>query len=771
MEPAEPQNVALPEEHLQPYERGKNSGKPLDLRTSRLLRELELFTYNIPVENPVETVLSMAVDKGILPEHARGMNDGVEIVPTRRGYYFVDTTRKNDAPKLKTEELYSNLLKGVEELFDYVELGAVSKQWDDVKAQKAYVEKLERARNSWLGDRKKAPDHPSRLDRLRKEEMRTIKEISKYGRPFVYVSPLGAAWIDEQLAKEKLPKAAAALKYLAPHGTGDAKSLATHVCGMVGDLYSGKMPDFNPTLLGGEIWNNLLMELGPETTAKKSLGKKLAYAGIIALLFGAGLYTAHRMINDTPRNRFMDSAKATGASADEAGRIYDGIYKAAMSDRQITIDRNHVVADTAQRLLDTNIVTKHPNLATLRTLGNFSVAEDQLGLKVDKATASYMTNATEANQDVVDFSQIKSDSIDSSGSHVTPVPARDTYLTAIHLKSILDSGFDIVKHPEMLTGINVKVIENAYNIFSDPYGISHYESVTPSSKGVLDIMQFQWDLYSEFAPQKGGGNMTWNRLTPWYNATALKALYPDKNAMRQALLGLFKMDSYTIDKETGNPVTGLAAAKTSMLQAYNEFKYVADRHDKVVIDESYAASLPNIALPGALSLDEYKSHIKVLKGEPTEDDLLARWSYWQWEGDRGYWGLPETVARYRAVENALEKSTEYWRLVREIVGYERMRGSFKMSEPQVISYLTPAVLRMAGFPTGGISIDPSPAGNPGAEWAVSLPPHIIKGAIESSHVTDVYLGPAYEFGFYSCAKDNVKTINSWIGGLEARLKK
>ena len=749
METAEPQNVALPEEHLQPYKRGKNSGKPLDLRTSRLLQELELFTDNIPVENPVETVLNIAVDKGILPEHARGMNDGVEIVPTRRGYYFVDTTRKNDAPKLKTEELYSNLLKGVEELFDYVELGAASKQWDDVKAQKAYVEKLERARNSWLGDRKKASNHPTRLDRLREEEMRTIKEISKYGRPFVYVSPFGAAWIDEQLAKEKLPKVAAALKYLAPHGTGDAKSLATHVCGMVGDLYSGKMPDFNPTLLGGEIWSNLLMELEPETTAKKSLGKKLAYAGVIALLIGAGAYGAYNMFVNTPRNRFIDSAKAKGYSEADAGRTWDDIQKAVSNDGRISA-KDAVTMDTANSMLGLGYVGNYAT-ATRQAVANLTAAY-RLGLpKLDSTSMRAITNATQLDGDIVNFQPIKVK--DTNGNDVlvgSTNVQRDFWLIA----NLLGKYTGLAKQPEKHEWVNEMVKQVAYD------GMRGDSNV---SDGFLKVL-YGFHEYMDALPGRMATDGLGDYVTLHYlDSAKLRAEIPDRTNRTVALMYLAHIprDFHSVStNESATGIPGMQLFVDSLGPKYAELKngffneatkkasmddyhyWLTDRYAK---DWGYDSN-GNWVIKGNRLENTVRQYVGVGFDEKISNDA------------DDFYKLCEDSSR-NGLNQLLNKNWgKPWDMIKFIKGYD----THTVGEVDSYRYSMPLSFKAMGVPYGRFLALPYISGTSLDEWAVSVPTSVLNAVKAGMGNQKIVSGYGNMVSLYSCVdgaqKDGITMI-------------
>ena len=82
-----------------------------------------------------------------------------------------------------------------------------------------------------------------------------------------------------------------------------------------------------------------------------------------------------------------------------------------------------------------------------------------------------------------------------------------------------------------------------------------------TDEDVWDLMMLQWNLYSNKAPQFGGGDKLYNRDFQWYNSTQLKQLYPDKNTRRQALFFLFYIPNTTFDMEKRERVYGIEGEK------------------------------------------------------------------------------------------------------------------------------------------------------------------------------------------------------------------
>jgi hypothetical protein len=155
---------------------------------------------------------------------------------------------------------------------------------------------------------------------------------------------------------------------------------------------------------------------------------------------------------------------------------------------------------------------------------------------------------------LVDFTPITFHSTEGDFAYVID-SGRDAWMLAKHLKIINDTGFNILKHPEMFEGLNGKIIANAYSLFDAEYGINYAEQfisgrkLRPTDNDVWDLIMLQWSLYSNKAPQLGGGGKLYNRDFPWYDSDKLDALYQDDNTRRQALFFLFYLDNGAFDIE------------------------------------------------------------------------------------------------------------------------------------------------------------------------------------------------------------------------------
>ena len=56
-----------------------------------------------------------------------------------------------------------------------------------------------------------------------------------------------------------------------------------------------------------------------------------------------------------------------------------------------------------------------------------------------------------------------------------------------------------------------------------------------------------------------------------------------------------------------------------------------------------------------ISFDKYKSLIKIVKGNPTNEELIDHGYYWQWMSDRYFRGLNNTIEQYRGFDKYLTK--------------------------------------------------------------------------------------------------------------------
>jgi len=409
----------------------------------------------------------------------------------------------------------------------------------------------------------------------------------------------------------------------------------------------------------------------------------------------------------------------------KAKSLYENMQKLKIADPIKTIEYS---SSLGLRLGFDKEIAKE---ATIKALGYYGIAVTDMGLPEDFDEVSLLTRATQIDgygDKLVNFSPIIFYSVDGEHYALIPDVGRETWMLAKHLKIIQDSGFDILNHPEMFEGLNGKIFANAYSIFDAPYGVSYAEQIIsgkalkPTDQDVWDLIMLQWSLYSNKAPQLGGGDKLYNRDFPWYNSDELDRLYKDSNTRRQALFFLFFLDNATFDMKQEKVIAGLEGARRALIQAEEHYEIISSLYpDGKVRDEIWG-------------------------------DVPVWWYYYDRIVDRGLHGLENTCLRYvglkpselwkimtedpdnvwnrienlNGVDQFITKEWGLWHLVKCVVGYERWKYKNvpNMREIHTINYTIPQTLRAFGFPTYFVRIEPTPKGVPSYEWVVSLPDHV-----------------------------------------------
>jgi len=410
--------------------------------------------------------------------------------------------------------------------------------------------------------------------------------------------------------------------------------------------------------------------------------------------------------------------------------------------------------------------------ATVKAIGYYGVAVAHRKLPENFEEVSLLARATQIDgygDKLVDFSPIIFHSADGNHYVLVPDVGREAWMLAKHLKMIVDSGFNVLNHPEMFEALNAKVIANAYSIFDAPYGVNYAEQIIngrtlkPTDKDVWDLITLQWILYSNKAPQLGGGNKLYNRDFSWYDSDKLDSLYKDANNRRQALFFLFFLDDATFDMKKGKVIAGLEGAKTALIQAEEHYKIISSLYPNGKVRHEIWGDVP------------------------------AWWFYYDWIIDRGSNGLENTHLQYigltpyelseimikdpdnvwnrikdlNGVDQFVTKNWKYWHLMKFAMGYERWNYVPGKIEDFGVNYLIPQTLRAFGFPTYFVRIDPNPVGTANYEWVVSLPDYVAE-KVKSEFGDKIIIGPANGFGLYLCKdgllKDGITKIFGFSGG-------
>jgi hypothetical protein len=355
--------------------------------------------------------------------------------------------------------------------------------------------------------------------------------------------------------------------------------------------------------------------------------------------------------------------------------------------------------------------------ATAKAIGYYGIAVVDRELPEDFNEISLLTNATQIDKygdKLVDFSPIVFHSVYRNNFVLTPDAGRETWMLARHLKLIMESGFNILEHPEMFEGLNGKIIANAYSIFDAKYGVNYAEqtlnrrTLKPIDNDVWDLITLQWSLYSNKAPQLGGGDKLYNRDFPWYDSDKLDTLYRDPNTRRQALFFLFYIDNGTFDMERARKFHSLMLTlpREVSIDLYNLImwqrtvprtyyqpiypNYTAHSMDdilkwidlvtyeKKLIDENTAEKLKNevktlppqltpVGVEGAKTAltqaeKEYETISKLYPDGKVRHQIWgnvpAWWYYYDWIEDRGVNGLENTHLQYVGL-----KPLELWNIM------------------------------------------------------------------------------------------------------------
>jgi hypothetical protein len=412
--------------------------------------------------------------------------------------------------------------------------------------------------------------------------------------------------------------------------------------------------------------------------------------------------------------------------------------------------------------------------ATIKAISYYGIAVIDKNLPEEFQAISLLTRATQIDKygdKLVDFSPIVFHSVDGNDFVLNPDVGRETWMLAKHMKLIRDSGFDILSHPEIFEGLNGKIIADAYSIFDAKYGINYAEQILngrtlkPTDKDVWDLIMLQWNLYSNKAPQLGGGDKLYNRDFPWYDSDKLDFLYQDPNTRRQALLFLFHLDNGTFDMEKVKTVVGIEGARTALIQAEREYEAISKLYPNGKVKHEIWGNVP------------------------------AWWYYYDFIEDRGVNGLENTHLQYvglkplelwnimtsdpenvwnkikdfNGVDQYITKNWKYWDLVKFAMGYERWNESniIGMIEPHTVNYSIPQTLKAFGFPVYFGRIEPAPIGAGDYEWVVSLPDYIAS-KLKNEFNDKIIIGPANGFGLYFCKdgliKDGIREIFGFSGG-------
>jgi len=606
----------------------------------------------------------------------------------------------------------------------------------------------------------------NKLDELERESTSAIAYYSKVSR---------------RDALKLLGLAGGALAYLA---------LDFYARGPIFTLISEMTKDKEKPIIKRVIYEKYGLRGSPYSVyveATDNVGVESVFLEVVDPNGSLSYYKASKVEKDVYKISFVPSLKgryeAKAIVKDTSGNVsiserFRMISLTETEDRLRKICQNEMVFEKGYELInDLDLSERELRDESLEALKNYSIALVNLGLPYEKESLSMLIEASEINPVIVDFSPIVFYSVDGNNFVLTPNAGRETWMLAKHMKLISDSGFDILKHPEMFEGLNGKIIANAYSIFDAKYGINYVEQILngrtlkPTDKDVWDLIMLQWNLYSNKAPQFGGGNKLYNRDFPWYDSHKLDVLYKDANTRRQALLFLFHLDNGTFDMEKVKTVVGIGGARTALIQAEKEYEAISKLYPdgKVILPYTRIPADPRAVYYSWVNDRGFhglwNTHIQFLGMDPQTLLDINRNSPYE------YWGNPQKyVENYNGVDQYITKNWKYWDLAKFAMGYERWRNIYvpNMSAEEFgINYTIPQTLKAFGFPTYWVRIEPTPIGAANYEWVVSLPDYI-SNKLKSAFNGKIIIGAANGFGLYLCKdgiiKDGISEIFGFSGG-------
>ncbi|MEM3449296.1 MAG: hypothetical protein QXP38_10560, partial [Nitrososphaerota archaeon] len=454
-------------------------------------------------------------------------------------------------------------------------------------------------------------------------------------------------------------------------------------------------------------------------------------------------------------------AKSNGSALPKnlAYRVLDQIERDNRVGDKIGVARN------AFKILNDLEVNNLIHKNSICILGNYSQALAQGLPEHSAADIKRLIDASESCGDIVDFEPIVIKDVTGNEVRIESKNlARDYWIVCEFLKN----RPEIASQPKKFEWINRMVQQVAWDIFDDEYGPSFYDKKTykPTDSEVWQVILGFHD-YMDSLPaklEKDGIGV----IFPYHDSNLLKSYIADKTNRTIALFYLADLPAKTVDKTTKQVITGINAMKKFVEQLEEERDTIISLNKQAKIDESavYERDFP-------ISYDKYKSLIKVISGVPSEDYLLARWYGWQWEGDRYFHGLPNTVNQFRNIDQFLTKNWKPWDLSKFIYGYERF--DFPGGEWEMYKYGLPLAFKALGIPAGvaehganfGINSDPFliNQGAPGSEWAVTLPDNVIQQLRQTFLNNKIITDYANRIGLFSSIDGLLRDSSSvqWIG--------
>ena len=294
-------------------------------------------------------------------------------------------------------------------------------------------------------------------------------------------------------------------------------------------------------------------------------------------------------------------------------------------------------------------------------------------------------------------------------------------------------------------GLSTKVITNNWCLFDNPDGIKNYEpGIAPSGANVRDLGNLQWDLYSQFAPIKGG--KVYSNFA-WWDSNSLRVNNTNENDLRASLFNLWQLPQGTC-----------ADSKAALNQAANEFRAIASLYPDGKIQKEYLGLQdPRIDFYGEMG-DR--------AGHGMSNTMSAFIGGLDLNTVQKINDLPGRIQNLNGPEQFITKNWPSYDLAKFVIGYERGNPNPSIQTLEDgggnnVLY----VLRMAGFPSNSISISPVPTDASWKAYAIGLP-QTVANSLQASF-PNVLLGVGNTVSTYSCKDglkaDGIKDVSAFYG--------
>jgi hypothetical protein len=302
-------------------------------------------------------------------------------------------------------------------------------------------------------------------------------------------------------------------------------------------------------------------------------------------------------------------------------KLYFNIKDIARKDLQFNLNEDFKRNWLLNQVIKLNYIKPNLNIRreTINAIGNSTIYANLNNItQHDINTLWLLGNATQINPSIVDFEPIILKDYEGKIFVIQSqdIP-RDTWMIAEHLRRTPY----VVNFPEMYEAFNIKVKQNAFDIFDnlqkgEVWKLYHFVFHTNNETIWNEIIIPQWKYYWDSSPQSG--NLS-KRICvfPWYNSSLLKEQISNDTDRKIALMYFWELLPEVADMDE--------FLKTHIITRHvglDAMKYQIQQMPKVY--EKVMSKYPK----GTIPWSEYNP-------KPTD----PRTHYYGWVGDRGEHGL------------------------------------------------------------------------------------------------------------------------------------